>query len=131
MTKKNIYRSNFEELVANTFDQKKIAYGYETTKLKFIQPPKNRAYTPDFELWESGVFIETKGRLTASDREKMLLVKQQHPEIRIILLFQRASNPIRRGSNTTYAAWCEKNGFDYIDWQDKEIWKNLKKKIKE
>jgi len=83
---------------------------FETVKIKFEQPPKGRSYTPDFAL-PNGVLIETKGRLTVEDRQKHIWIKTQHPELDIRFVFSNPNNRIAKGSNTTYAAWAEKNGF--------------------
>lgn len=85
---------------------------FETVKIEFEQPAKERTYTPDFVL-PNGVYIETKGRLTVEDRQKHLWIKQQNPQIDLRFVFSNPNNRIAKGSNTTYAAWCEKNGFLY------------------
>ena len=77
-------------------------------------PASNHTYTPDFQL-PNGIIIETKGRFVASDRKKHLLVKKQHPELDIRFIFQNAKGRINKGSKTTYADWCVKNGFLYAD----------------
>ena len=100
------YRSKFEQRIASQIP----TAAYETLKIPFTQPSKSRTYTPDFVL-TNGVVLEVKGLLSADDRAKMIWVKQQHPELDIRFVFQRASNPINKESKTTYAAWAEANGF--------------------
>ena len=120
-------RSKFEERVARTLKKLKIPFNYESTKLRFTQPEKKRVYKPDFELPETGIFVECKGRLTADDRRKLEWVKAQHPDVCIVLLFQKADNAIRKGSKTTYGDWATKTGFDWSDWDDeglKQQWIN-------
>lgn len=75
-----------------------------------------RVYTPDFELLETGVIVECKGKLTIEDRKKLLWVKETYPNVRLVLLFMRANNPIRKGSPTSYGSWATKNGFEWADW---------------
>lgn len=87
---------------------------YETDKIKFTQPAKDRTYTPDWKI-RDGVYIETKGKLTREDRAKHLWVKEQHPEITVYFLFQNAFNKLDKRSKTTYAAWAEANGFEWSD----------------
>ena len=61
------------------------------------------------------LFRSTKGRFVLEDRKKHLLVKQQHPELDIRFVFSNSKNKINKKSKTTYADWCEKNGFKYAD----------------
>lgn len=60
------------------------------------------------------VIFETKGRLVADDRKKLIRVKESHPDYRIILVFERPNNKIRKGSPTTYSDWATKNGFEWM-----------------
>lgn len=91
-----------------------IKPNYEPIKIAFTEPAKDRSYKPDFVL-PNGIIIETKGRLTTDDRKKHLLVREQHPELDIRFVFQTANNYLRRGSPTTYADWCNKNGFKFAE----------------
>jgi N-acetylmuramoyl-L-alanine amidase len=45
----------------------------------------------------NGIIIESKGRFLTADRQKHLLIKQQHPQLDIRFVFQRSANPIARG----------------------------------
>jgi hypothetical protein len=90
---------------------------YETLKIKYIIPSSEHSYTPDIIL-PNGIILEVKGRLVKADRDKHLLIKQQHPELDIRFLFQNANNKIRKGSKTTYAQWCDKND---ILWCEKIV----------
>src|SRR3990167_2336515 len=112
----NAYRSKFEAKAATLLRRKRIKFAYEPHRFEFTQPAKKRHYTPDFALLEIGVYVECKGKLTAEDRNKLLWVREQHPNLRIIIWFQRARHYIRKGSKTTYADWAEKNGFEWWDW---------------
>jgi hypothetical protein len=49
-----------------------------------------------------------------------LLIKEQHPEIDLRFILQSPNGKIYKGSKTTYAQWCDKNGFV---WAAKEITK--------
>jgi hypothetical protein len=71
-------------------------------------------YTPDWCIvTKSGkhIHIEYKGVLDLATRKKMILFRDQHPDIDIRFVFQRGTNPIRKGSKTTYLMWAAKNGF--------------------
>lgn len=93
-------------------DALSVVYEYEKHKIKFTQPPAARTYTPDF-LLPNGIFIETKGRFESDDRKKHLWVKEQHPELDIRFVFTNPNAKINKGSPTSYADWCTKNGFQY------------------
>jgi len=59
------------------------------------------------------MLIETKGRFVTDDRKKHKLIKQQHPELDIRLLFNNPNARISKVSRTTYATWCETHGIKY------------------
>lgn len=111
------YRNNFEKQIAQQIKLNGINVKYETEVINYIKPVTKHKYTPDFVL-PNGIYVESKGRFTLYDRKKHLLIKEQHPELDIRLVFQRANNPISKGSKTTYGMWCDKNG---IKWADKQI----------
>jgi hypothetical protein len=114
---KHGYRSGFEHKVSKQLTEEKVKFGYEITTVPYTVPAKNRTYLVDFTL-PNGILVETKGRWTTEDRAKHLLLKQQHPELDIRIVFQNSKSKIRKGSKTTYAAWCDKNG---IVWANKSI----------
>ena len=114
---KHGYRSGFEHKVADQLSENKIKFEYETTVIDYIKPQTNHTYTIDFTL-PNGILVETKGRWVAEDRKKHLLIKKQHPELDIRIVFMSGKTKIRKGSKTTYGDWCDKNG---IQWAEKEI----------
>lgn len=85
---------------------------YESQVITYTKPAKPSKYTPDFTL-PNGIIIETKGRFVTADRQKHLLIKAQHPELDIRFVFSNPNQRISKQSSTTYAMWCEKNGFLY------------------
>ena len=111
------YKSQFEIDVASLLGNNAE---YEPDKLKFIQPAKNRNYCPDFKL-KDGTYIEAKGRFTFQDMDKMLWVKEQHPDKEFKMLFMNAKSKIRKGSPTTYGEWATKKGFIWADWKTQKI----------
>ena len=124
----NDYKSKFEKNVAAALKKAKISFGYETKKFEFVQPAKPRKYTPDFELLKTGVFVETKGKLTAEERHKLEWVAAQNPHLSLVILFMRSRNSIRKGSKTTYSDWATKAGFRWFCWeQDRERFLNWAK----
>ena len=112
------YRSGFEQTLANQLQRSGVAFEYETIKLEY---QKIATYTPDFIL-PNGIIIEAKGVWTVEDRTKHLLVRQQHPHLDIRLVFMNAFNKIRKGSNTTYARWCEKKNILYANKTIPKSW---------
>lgn len=111
------FRSKFESTTAKFLDDAGINYKYEEEKIKYYKPVTNHVYTPDFRLTKRKWYIEVKGLFTAEDRKKHLYIKDQGgPEIRF--LFYNANAKISKASKTTYAAWCDKNGFE---WAHKKI----------
>lgn len=123
--KPKVLRSGFEDTVAAELKAKKVKFGYETLKIKYEIPSKMHTYTPDFVL-DNGVIIEAKGKFDAASRKKMLLVKQQWPDLDIKMLFMR-DNKIAKNSNTYYSEWCEKNDIDYAVGGIPDSWLNSKR----
>jgi len=113
------FRSKFEQSFFKSLPANSVTY--EDTKLKYIVPASGHVYTPDFRIPNSNIFLETKGRFTSQDRKKMLLVKAQHPDKRIIMVFMNAKTPISKGSKTTYADWCFKNGVEWMTPREAEL----------
>lgn len=109
------YRSNFEFNFAKNLEQHKIEYKYESEKLKYIKPC---TYTPDFKI--GNIYVETKGRFTAADRAKHLLVRQQNPRAIIIFVFMNPNITLSKSSKTTYWQWADKHNFLWTT-QDKSI----------
>jgi hypothetical protein len=112
------YRSGFEATLANQLKRGGVSFQYETLKLEYT---KTATYTPDFIL-PNGIIIEAKGVWTVEDRKKHLLVREQHPHLDIRLVFMNASNKIRKGSDTTYAVWCEKKNIQYANKTIPKSW---------
>lgn len=110
---KNGYRSGLEVNVGNQLAELGIDGQYEEHKIKFTQPAKKRTYTPDFKV--GNMYIETKGRLTLQDRQKHLMIQEQYPEMDLRFVFTNSRQKLYKGAKTTYAQWCEKNGFLYAD----------------
>jgi hypothetical protein len=107
-----------EEEVAKQLDDKGVAYEYEKLTLYYTVPAKQHKYTPDFELLDNGIIVETKGLWTLEDRKKHILVKEQHPLLDIRIVFSNPRQRISKVSKTTYADFCNKHG---IRWAAKLI----------
>ena len=116
------FRSGFEEKLASQLRRGGVSFQYETLKLEYT---KTATYTPDFIIGD--IIIEAKGLWTVEDRKKHLLIREQHPHLDIRLVFQNARNKIRKGSDTTYAAWCEKKGIKYAHQTIPKSWLSHKR----
>lgn len=116
------YRSKLEERVAKQLDDANIKFGYETKKVSFVIPARTAKYNPDFEC--GSIIIEAKGRFGhngsggAEVRQRLILAKQQNPDLDLRIVFQNANLPIYKNSKTTYAKWADDHGFL---WADKGI----------
>lgn len=119
--KKLGFRSGLEDKIAKQLTEAGVAYEYETTKIQYVVPESIHKYTPDFVL-PNGVVVETKGRFTLSDRKKHLLIQKQRPDLDIRFVFSNSKTKISKGSKTSYADWCTKNGFIYADKEIPEEW---------
>lgn len=115
------YRSGLEETIAEDLTSKGVGYKYEELVIGYIDPEKNRKYTPDFEL-SNGIIVESKGRFLTSDRQKHLLIKKQSPHLDIRFVFSNSKTKLSKISKTTYSMWCEKNGFLYADKRVPQEW---------
>ena len=118
---KHGFRSGLEEDNARLLQTLGVPVSFETTKVSYLIPETKHTYTPDFTL-PNGVLIETKGKLEPRDRAKHLFVKHQNPHLDIRFVFQRPNDPINKGSRTTYAMWCNKNGFKWATRRIPEEW---------
>lgn len=107
--KKSKFKSKFEQQIAGILGKRAE---YEPDKLTFIQPAVERTYVPDWKIGDN-TYIESKGKLDLETRKKMVWVKEQYPHCKFYILFQNAFNRITKRSNTTYAEWAERNGFEW------------------
>lgn len=111
---KHGYRSGLEEKVSKQLQDLGVAYEYEKFKIAY-SVKEMRKYTPDFKILSNGIIVETKGRFLPDDRKKHLLVKEQHPELDIRFVFSNSNAKLQKKSPTSYANWCDKNGFKWAD----------------
>lgn len=114
---KHGYRSGLEKTIQLELEGLDIEPNYEGREFEYIVPESKHKYTPDFPV-SPHIIIETKGRWVLEDRQKMLLLIKQYPDISFRMLFQKASQKIKKGSKTSYADWCDKHG---IMWAEKTI----------
>ncbi len=123
---KHGYRSGFEHKVSDQLKENKVKFEYETTVIPYIKPETKHTYTIDFTL-PNGILVETKGRWVIEDRKKHLLIKKQHPELDIRIVFMSGKTKIRKGSKTTYGMFCDKHGIQWAEKTIPESWLKEKK----
>ena len=90
---------------------------YETETIHYIVPERKAKYTPDFVfIKKTGelMFIETKGRWTATDRLKMKHVIHSNPGVDIRMVFQNPNQKISKISSTTYETHANKLGISHV-----------------
>jgi hypothetical protein len=63
-----------------------------------------------------------------ADRQKHLMVKEQHPELDIRFVFSNSKSKLSKISQTTYGDWCIKHGFKYADKDIPMSWLNERSK---
>ena len=125
------FRSKLEEKVAEQLEQEGLDYGHESQWIHYVVPERKAKYLPDFSFDGCPIIIEAKGRFgggnpkfkqpatdSAKERQKLILLKEQHPELDIRIVFQRASTPIYPKSPTSHGKWATDHGFK---WSDKGV----------
>ena len=115
------YRSGLEEKVGAQLQSAGIEAEYEPFKISYEVPATQHKYTPDYVL-PNGIIIETKGRFVIEDRKKHILIKAQYPGLDIRFVFSNSKAKLRKGSKTTYADWCQKQGFNFADKLVPQTW---------
>ena len=118
-TSNSEFRSNLEEKVVGDLVNRGVVAEYEPMRIEYLGKPHH--YVPDLSL-PNGIIIEIKGWFQSKDRAKHLLVKQQHPEFDIRFVFSAPNNKISKQSNTTYAMWCERHGFEWATGTVPQAW---------
>lgn len=108
------YRSGIEQDISEQLKERKIEAEYEPFKIPYTMPESYHTYTPDFVMG-NGIVLESKGRFLHADRKKHCLIREQYPDLDLRFVFSNSRSRLRKGSKTTYAIWCEKNGFSYAD----------------
>ena len=122
------FRSGLEEKIAAQLEGQGLPVIFEKYKLKYIIPESVHSYAPDFVL-HNGLIVESKGIFDSDDRKKHQLIKEQHPELDIRFVFSSSKAKLYKGSSTSYADWCVKNGFKYADKLIPADWLKESKKI--
>ena len=115
------YKSGLELQVAEQIKICEYPLNYETETLNYIVPERKAKYTPDFVLTKKDgntMYIETKGRWTSTDRQKMKHVLTSNPNLDIRMIFQNPNQKISKGSKTTYEMYALKLGIKHVAKKD-------------
>lgn len=122
------HRSGLEDRTAAYLTSRGINFEYETESLQYYKKvPKSQCedcggtqvlkehwYTPDFilDIDAKKIYIEMKGKFSGTDRVKMVLVKEAHPELDIRMVFMR-DNWITKEHKNRYSDWAIQKGFPW------------------
>ena len=118
----NGYRSGLEEDIGLQLKEAGIKAEYEPFRIPYIVPVITRHYTPDYVL-PNGIVIESKGRFTPEDRKKHIYIREEYgPSLDLRFVFNNPNGKLRKGAKTSYADWCEKNGFLFASKEIPEEW---------
>jgi len=115
------YKSGLEQTVAEQIKSTEYDLKYETEIINYIIPERKAKYTPDFVFVKRNgnfMFIETKGRWTTADRQKMKHVLASNPGVDIRMVFQNPNQRLSKTSKTTYAEYALKLGINHVAKKD-------------
>lgn len=119
------HRSGLEDKVAAQLKAYDNSENYECGYIEYVIPATVHKYTPDF-IMKNGIIIECKGIWETKDRQKHLFIRNQYPNLDIRFVFSNPKDKLYKGSDTTYADWCDKHGFKWAtkvipaDWFKEE-----------
>lgn len=105
------YKSRLELFFATLCFKAGLGFEYEANRIPYTRLAH---YVPDWKI-APNVYIETKGYLAPANRSNILSFKEQHPDIRVLLLFANADNKLNAKSQTSYGEWATKNGVEWAD----------------
>lgn len=101
------YRSKLESTVGEALGKK---WAYEAEIIPYLQP---KDYLPDFTFKqkEGKVYVEVKGFFRAGDSSKYKAIHRTIVGMgyNFVMVFSNLDAPVRKGSQTTYRKWCDKN----------------------
>lgn len=115
----NKYRSDSERRLADLLKAAKCSFQFEPYYIQY-RVEQTRKYLPDFVL-PNGIILEVKGRFTAADRQKQLLVRRSNIFEDIRIVFDNPNNKLYKGAKSTYADWCRKHGIIFCSAKDHSV----------
>lgn len=115
------YRNPSEKFLGALLDEAGVQFSYEGFNIEYEVPARTAKYLPDFPIDGTNIILEYKGVFGhrgqggAKERQKLILLKAQHPHLDIRLVFSDAKKKLYKGSLTTYANWADTNGFKWCE----------------
>ena len=119
MARKYGYRSNLEMVISDKLKSDRRKFRYEEIKIEW-EDVSYRTYTPEFVL-NNGIIVEVKGRFFPADRRRQLLIRKQHPDLDIRLVFYDQYKKVQ-GSNLRCYEWAVKYKFKFANKDIPEEW---------
>lgn len=134
------FRSLLEKDVAEKLTGAGVEFGYESQNIRYTVPSREAKYLPDFTIPGCPIIIEPKGKFggnyqgkfgrrmvgskdaAVKERQKFVLLKEQHPELDIRFIFSRASTPIYPKSPTSHGKWATDHGFKWAEKVVPDAW---------
>ena len=113
-----VFKSGLEETIAEYLLP--LGFGYEDREFNYIL---EKRYTPDFT--KGNTIIECKGRFRTLDEiRKYKAMRDQHPDLKIIFVFQDPNKYMPGSKSRTMSEWADKEGFEWYGVNDvKELCK--------
>ena len=116
-------RGGFEPKIKAQLENAKVNFAYEPIRIPYVIPEQTHYYLPDWVLLDNGIVVETKGYpFDAADRKKILLVRAQHPDLDLRLVFSSSNIKIYPGSKTTVADWASREGIPHAEKRIPDEW---------
>jgi len=111
------YRNKLEKSIGEQLNNAGVSFEYEPRTVPITIPARKATYLPDFVAKDVNIIIESKGYFynSARDRQKLILIKEQHPEYDIRIVFSDATKKIYKKSPTTYGQWATDHNFKWAD----------------
>ena len=100
------YCSGLEDAIAAYLERQGVGFKFEAHTLPYQIPARHAKYTPDFYLG-NGIIIESKGRFLTPDRQKMVLVRKQHPDLDIRFVFDNMNAYLVSQKDKEFQAWAK------------------------
>jgi hypothetical protein len=115
------FHSGLERTIAKKLKNRGVAVKYEERDVEYLVPKALDGFVFQFQL-ENGILIQTIGRSVQEDRKRLRLIKEQHPELDIRLVFTNANSRLSDGGEVTCAMWADSMGFKWAEVSIPDSW---------
>jgi hypothetical protein len=116
------FASGFESDVAAELVANNVSFTYEAMSIAYTTPGKDVQFTPQFILEHNGIVLQSIGYLDGALRQKLLLLKKQHPALDLRLILRSPNARLSKRSGTTAAMWCGRFKFQYAATVPPKAW---------